>query len=247
MTTDTVESGKTKRLTAGGALIDLAIVFAATAGAYFLENGLRDAGVIRLPEATNGLLGVAASVIAALTLVVIRRQPLSDLGFRRLRRLWTLPIWAFGMLAAFLVVQNGSILVLRNYIDIPSPELSRYDFLYQNAPALLFMLAIVWMTASLPEELVYRGFVFDRLSRIFGFGPLGTVPVILLSAAFFGAVHFHAGVGGMLITGTMGFVWGVMYALTGRNLWPLILGHYFTDAFGVISLFLVKGSTIGAG
>lgn len=235
------------KIGAGAALLDLAIVFAATAGAYFLETGLRDAGVIRLPEATNGLLGVGVSVVAALVLVAIRRQPISDLGFRRPRRFWTLPIWAFGMLAMFLIVQNGSIVILRNYIDIPSPELSRYDFLYQNSPALLFMLAIVWVTASLPEELVYRGFVFDRLSRIFGFGPIGTIPVVLLSAAFFGAVHFHAGVGGMLITGTMGLVWGVMYALTGRNLWPLILGHYFTDAFGVISLFLVKGSTIGAG
>lgn len=239
--------GTIEMTTRSAAMFDLAFVFAATTGAYLAEKPLRELGVISWPEAANGLLGVAASALSVVALQLMRRRRWADLGFRRPQRLWALPIWALAMLAVFLIVQNGSVLVLRHYIDIPPPELGRYDFLYQNAEALASMLGVVWLTASLPEELVYRGFVFDRLTRIFGAGPLSTFIVLLLQAAFFGLVHFHAGWGGVIITSTMGLVWGVFYILAGRNLWPLILGHYFTDAFGVISLFLVKGSSIGAG
>lgn len=235
------------RLPRGAALFDLIFVFVATASAYFVERVLREKGLVDWPEATNGLFGVAASVAAVVALALLRGQQWADLGFRRPRRLWTLPIWAAAMLAVFLVVQNGSVLVLRSYIDVPQPELGRYDFLHQNAAALAFMLGGVWLTASLPEELVYRGFVFDRLTRIIGAGRFATILVLLLQAAFFGLAHFHAGFGGIIVTTIMGLVWGAFYLMTRRNLWPLILGHYFTDALGVISLFFVKGSSIGAG
>lgn len=230
----------------GASIFDLGLLFAVTAGAYYAENWARAQGFINLPEAINGLFSVFAALALVALLVVARRQSWRDIGFRRPKRLWTLPFWALGMLVLFVVVQNLGVLALSQVMDVPRPQLSRYDFLFHNLPALLFMLGVVWATASLPEEVIYRGFVFDRLERLVGKGIGSTVAIVLLQAAFFGVIHFHAGLGGILITFTMGLVWGLMYILAGRNIWPLILGHYLTDAYGVIALFMVQGSTIGA-
>lgn len=231
---------------AATAFLDLGLLFAVTAAAYFAESWAREQGLIPLPEATNGLLAVFAALALVVLLVIMRGQSLRDIGFRRPNRLWMLPLWGLGMLVTFVFVQNVSLMALSQVIEVPRPELSRYDFLYHNVPALVSMLAVVWVTASLPEEMIYRGFVFDRLERIVGTGARAKAAIVVLSALFFGAVHFHAGFGGVLTTFIMGLVWGVMFVLTRRNIWPLILGHYLTDAYGVTALFFVQGSAIGA-
>ncbi len=54
-----------------------------------------------------------------------------------------------------------------------------------------------------------------------------------------GAVHhFHQGPGGMLGTGFVGLVYGIVYLVSGRNLWVTIIAHGLTGSSSFILLYL---------
>lgn len=114
---------------------------------------------------------------------------------------------------------------LAPYFDIPAPDLSRYSNVYHNAQAALLMALLLPLTASIPEEIIYRGFLMGRLSKIFGHGFFGAILTVLVQSLLFGAVHFEWGLGGVIIASMMGAVWGTAYLLCGRNLWVVILAH----------------------
>ncbi len=94
-----------------------------------------------------------------------------------------------------------------------------------NLGAAISMALILPLTASIPEEIIYRGFLIGRLSDIFGRNFGGAFMAVLVQALVFGAIHFQWGIGGMVVTVIMGVVWGTAYLLCDRNLWVVILAH----------------------
>lgn len=230
---------------AGGAFADIALVTAISAGAYVAEMHARAAGLLDLGEESKGALAVLAGAAAALILVFLRGQSLRDLGFRRPKRLWTAPFWIIGIMIAFIAAQLFAPAALAPFFDLSAPDMSRYDNIYQNFPAALTMALTLPLTAAIPEEIIYRGFLMGRLTRIFGAGFAGAVLTVLVQSAIFGAVHFEWGPGGVILAGLMGAVWGTAFLLCGRNLWIVILAHSSAHVLLVTQLYFVKASELG--
>jgi membrane protease YdiL (CAAX protease family) len=124
------------------------------------------------------------------------------------------------------------------FISVPEPDLSRYDSITGNLSAAITMALVLPLTASIPEELIYRGFLLGRLSDVFGTNMRGASIAVLVQALAFGSVHFMWGVGGVIVTVIMGIVWGTAYLLCGRNLWIVILAHSTGHILFVIQLYL---------
>jgi hypothetical protein len=129
-------------------------------------------------------------------------------------------------------------LLVSSFIVLPEPDLSRYDAISGNLGAAIAMALLLPLTASIPEEVIYRGFLIGRLTDAFGQNAGGAVVSVLVQAILFGAVHFMWGVGGMLVALIMGIVWGTAYLLCGRNLWVVILAHSAGHILGVVQLYL---------
>ena len=91
---------------------------------------------------------------------------------------------------------------------------------------LVFYVILLLVFAPVMEELLFRKLILDRLTV------LGTVPAILISAAFFALPHLYSqGPAQMLYT----FVLGIMLAyvtLTSRKLWPAIVLHSLSNIYG---------------
>ena len=100
------------------------------------------------------------------------------------------------------------------------------------------------LTASIPEEIIYRGFLIGRLSEIFGTNVGGAVMSVVVQALIFGAIHFQWGIGGMIVTFIMGIVWGIAYLLCDRNLWVVILAHSAGHILLVTQLYLAESIII---
>lgn len=149
-------------------------------------------------------------------------------------------------LLAFAAGQTLLPLLISQFVELPTPDLSRYDSVYQNLPAALIMLFALPLTASIPEEIIYRGFLMDRVHQIFGWGARGTVLAVIVPALLFASAHFQWGVGGMVMTTIMGIVWGTAFVLCGRNLWIVILAHSGGHVLLVIQLYYQKASEMGA-
>ena len=216
-------------------LIDIAIVLVVSIAAFGAELAAAD----HLPwgDEARGVIAVLLGAVTALWLTVRGGGSLSDLGFRRPKRWWTVPFWVLGIMVVFILAQGVGPQLLAPFFDLPAPDMSRYEFIHGNATAAVAMALILPLTAAVPEEIVYRGFLIERFTTLYGHGRRGDLLAVLSQALIFGFVHFQWGVGGIVVTAIMGLVWGVAFLLCGRNLWIVIMAHSAAHILLVLQLY----------
>jgi len=143
---------------------------------------------------------------------------------------------AFAVLGIVVLLINPA---LRAIPNMEPRDMSRFDVLTNNLPALLINLVMMWFTAGFLEEFMWRGYLMNRLVDLFGSQTkLTWVFVLIVSAVIFGVAHSYQGTLGMLKTGAVGFVFGLAYLAVGRNLWPLIFAHALIDSIDFITHYL---------
>lgn len=57
------------------------------------------------------------------------------------------------------------------------------------------------------------------------------------------ARHLYQGLGGALMTGAVGVLFGVLYLVMKRNLWPLIIAHGIIDTLTLTQIYLLPPPT----
>lgn len=115
-------------------------------------------------------------------------------------------------------------------IGLNAPEVQVIlDFVTASPLSLvLWVVFIAWFAAGLGEELLWRGFLFDRLNRLSGIdGRLWLA--LLIQAVLFGLPHLYQGMGGVLITGVVGLFLGWLRIRSGWNLWACVIAHMAVD------------------
>jgi membrane protease YdiL (CAAX protease family) len=120
------------------------------------------------------------------------------------------------------------------------PDVSMFAPLIGNAQFLLLSLAVAWTLAAFGEELVYRGYLLNRVAHLVGEGRAAWAMSLLLTSTLFGVVHLYQGASGIIATGLSGLVFGAVYLACGRNLWAPILAHGVYDTVGFTLIFLGK-------
>jgi len=115
-------------------------------------------------------------------------------------------------------------------------NLARFDGLKGNEMLYLEILPMVWVSAGFTEEMLFRGFLFNRLLMILGRGPLPFCLAAVIQAALFGLGHIYQGWPGVVQIAFISlFLLAASRVLKG-NLWPAILMHGLLDS---VSLALV--------
>jgi uncharacterized protein len=112
-----------------------------------------------------------------------------------------------------------------------------YHYLAGNLAALPGMLFAVTVGAGFGEETVYRGYLFERLGKLFGRGVGATVAIVLLTSAWFGLIHYPVqGLAGAEQAAIVGLVYGTIFAITGR-IWMLVFAHAAFDVTAVLIIY----------
>lgn len=217
------------------ALTGILIVVAVSGAAFAAELALAD--ILPWGDEARGVVAVLSGAIAALWLTLARGGSLADLGFVRPARWWTVPFWVIGIFIVFVAAQALVPQLIAPFFDLEPPDMSRYDFLRGNALAAIAMAVLLPLTAAIPEEIVYRGFLIRQFERLYGAGAGAGWLAAVSQALIFGLVHFQWGLGGILMTTIMGLVWGVAFLLCGRNLWIVILAHSVGHIALVLQLY----------
>jgi uncharacterized protein len=86
--------------------------------------------------------------------------------------------------------------------------------------------AFLCITAGICEESLYRGFLL-RYLHVFPFS-LDLTAALIVAALIFGLCHIYAGVAGVAGSTLFGFLFGLLFLLTGNLLLPMIL-HAILD------------------
>jgi len=198
--------------------------------------GLRGFGPLGILAILLILAGnlIVAPLSAVLVLLWARRShtPWREIGYVRPKS------WTAGLAIG---IAFGSVFkLLMKIIVMPllgaDPINQAYHYLAGNRAAIPGALFTMIVGAGFGEETLFRGFLFERLGRLFGTGVGAKTSIVLLTAGFFGAAHYPVqGLAGAEQATIFGLVFGTIFALTGR-IWMLMCAH---AAFDLTALAII--------
>lgn len=170
----------------------------------------------------------------------LRKLRWKDAGFSR-NRSWAV-ILALG-------VGGGVVLeILQFFVTQPfltrltgkSPDLADFRILTGNIKYSLVALALTWTLAAFGEELVWRGYLMNRVADLGNRTRLAWIVSLVVVNVAFGFAHSYQGVTGIIQEGFSGVLLGVMFLRTGKNLSVPIIAHGVADTLDILLIFLGK-------
>ena len=178
-------------------------------------------------------------MLAVVTVLHLRRhEPWGAIGWARPRSWWkTIALAAPLTIGVMMIVFAAQLYVISPLVQGQAADISRFDELRGNLPRLLFSLSSVWVTAGFIEEVVYRGFLMNRLASIMGGSKGAWAGSLVLSSAIFGSIHLYQGLPGVLLTGLMGLLLGGIYLLAGRKIWLGVFVHGLVNTISLTSIY----------
>ena len=219
----------------------------------------RDRAMGSMPKASKALLAELLlaglllgygwfSVYRLVLLLLLASQSLwvrglgwADLGLARPRVVWRAVVQGAVAAAAILAAVRVVIVPLAVRVTGAAVDLSAMEDIRGDASALWPWLAQAWTLAAFGEEMVFRGYLIGRVADLAGHSRIGAAAGLLVSSVFFGWAHRYLGPAGMLATGCMGALLGLLYIAT-RNLWPVIICHALVDTVSLLVVYSGHGS-----
>ena len=121
-----------------------------------------------------------------------------------------------------------------------NPDLEDFRPLIGNLKLTLLFLALTWTLAAFGEEMVYRGYLMNRLADLFDRTRRAWLISLVVVHVGFALAHAYQGITGAIDEGLMGLLLGVIYLRTGRNLAVPIIAHGIGDSIDFLLIFLGK-------
>ena len=172
------------------------------------------------------------SAILVLAWVRWSRTPWREIGYVRPRS------W-IGTVAVGLVFGSTFKLLMKSIV-MPllgaDPINHAFHYLVGNRAALPGAIYAMVIGAGFGEETMFRGYLFERLGKLFGHGAWAKPAIVLLSSILFGLAHYSVqGLTGTEQATVVGLVYGTIFALTGR-IFMLMVAH---AAFDLTALAII--------
>lgn len=173
----------------------------------------------------------------AIISLLLRRRGVDALGIKQpsswthmsLVVLVSVVIWSLFHLALSMPILNR--------LTGTTQDLSVFEDLQGDIGALLTFLILTWTLAALGEEIVYRGYIQNRIADIFGDNRNGWIVAVLGNSILFGLAHTEQGIIGVIITFMDAIFFCFLYHHFDRNLWASILAHGMSNSIGLITFY----------
>jgi membrane protease YdiL (CAAX protease family) len=117
-----------------------------------------------------------------------------------------------------------------------SPVSLSYQFVAHDNGAALDQAAYAVYGAGFAEELVFRGFLFERLRKLLGESAAAAGATLLLSTVLFALTRWQQGWTGIAGAACIGLVFGIVYLAAGRRLFVPAIAH---AAFALSGLAMI--------
>jgi membrane protease YdiL (CAAX protease family) len=114
---------------------------------------------------------------------------------------------------------------------------STYHYLTGNTTGLLVTLLWVIVGGGFGEELIWRGFLFERLGAFLGPRAHAKLVIIVVTSIGFALAHlWDQGLPGAVQATMTGLVFGATYARI-RTIWPVMVAHAAFDVAAVLMIY----------
>lgn len=191
--------------------------------------GLLGIAVILAGAMVNGLVSATLVVLW----VVLSKTPWREIGYVRPKN--------YALTIAGGVVFGAALKCFLNAVVMPllgaNPVNHSYHFLAHNSAALPGFLLLIVVSAGWGEETFWRGYLFERVRRIFGWGAGTRITAVLVTSALFGMAHYQGqGRDGVVQAIITGLAFGSIFAYTGRLAF-VIIAHAAFDVVAVLIIY----------
>ena len=186
------------------------------------------------------LYPIVVLIVVWLYLKYISKENFSDIFFS-FKRFQVKAIW-IGIIAAILLslfFRYAWDPFINNIIPSGKIDLSDFASIRNNPVNYAIILLLALLVGGFYEEIIFHGFIFTRLEKIFK-GKWATIIAFILTTIIFGLYHFQQGLKGILLTAVAGAVYHVLILKFNRNLWYGIFVHAFFDFIGLTLIYLGK-------
>jgi membrane protease YdiL (CAAX protease family) len=120
------------------------------------------------------------------------------------------------------------------------PDLELFRALNGNVKWTLIAIVGAWTLAAFGEEMVYRGYLMNRVADLMNRTRWAWVVSLIAVHIGFGLAHAYQGITGIIDEGLAGFLFGVIYLRNGRNLAVPVIAHGLGDTIDFLLVFLGK-------
>lgn len=170
----------------------------------------------------------------------LRKLRWHDVGLSRYRS-WPITLVAgvgVGLLLeAFQLFVSQPILV---HVLRKQPDLELFRALRGDVKWTLLAIAGAWTLAAFGEEMVYRGYLMNRVADLMNRTRWAWIVSLIVVHVGFGLAHAYQGITGIIDEGLAGLLFGVVYLRNGRNLAVPIIAHGLGDSIDFLLIFLGK-------
>ena len=120
------------------------------------------------------------------------------------------------------------------------PDFSDLGELHSNGKLVLLYLALTWTLAAFGEEMVYRGYLMNRVAGLFRNPKFAWTISLIVVSFVFGLGHIDQGITGQVENMIDGALLAAIFLATGCNLWAAIIAHGLTDTIDIVLMYLGK-------
>jgi membrane protease YdiL (CAAX protease family) len=117
------------------------------------------------------------------------------------------------------------------------PSLGAFRVLQKSTVKLVGGIVVAWVLGGFLEELLFRGIVLRAIEAEltpWAGAPIAAAAGIIVAALGAGIAHFYQGPRAMAIITQLSVLFGVLFVVSGHNLWAVILCHGFYDTIAFI-------------
>jgi membrane protease YdiL (CAAX protease family) len=176
---------------------------------------------------------VPFGAIKALIWAKLSRTPWREIGYVRPKSWIGSLALGLALGVAFKFVMKAAVMPLLG----ADPINPAYHFLVGNRAALP---AVVWtmiVAAGWGEETLFRGYLFERLGKLFGASAGAKALIVLITSAGFALLHYpDQGLAGAEQAAVTGLVFGTIFAVSGR-LFMLMCAHAAFDLTAIAMIY----------
>ncbi len=186
----------------------------------------------------TGGMGYIFGMLTALTALWAGKFKWSEFGIEKLNIVRTIIRAIFFALAIFMVIDLLIQPVIENFYG--SIDLSALDGIRGNLINYIIFILFMWVVAAFGEEFLYRGFFMKQLAAVMGDTDRAWLLSAVLISALFGLAHLYQGISGVITTGLIGLIFGLIFYRNRMNLVLAMFTHGFYNMIGITLIFLEK-------
>ena len=131
-------------------------------------------------------------------------------------------------------------LIIQPFIELTWGEIdiSSLDFIRGDISSYILFVIMMWALAAFGEEFLYRGYFMKQIAHLLGDHKKAWIIAAAIIGVIFGLAHAYQGISGMVSTGIIGFVFGLLFYKNQQNLLLLVLIHGIYDMIGLTLIYL---------